>query len=195
MNVFEPLRTYSSPLRTAVVLIRATSEPASGSVSPKEQRIGSLDQRRQPRAASARRCRRRSPARRRDRCTPSAVPIPEQPQFSSSPTSAPSSRPSSGPPYSRRHVQVHQAELVRLRDHVGRVGHVLVVLGRPRPDLLLREVVRELAQRALLLGERERHALGDGVLGVAIEPSPCCSSLRSIDWSVNSTKGRCRVQA
>ena len=41
MNVFEPLRTYSSPLRTAVVLIRATSEPASGSVSPNEQRIGS----------------------------------------------------------------------------------------------------------------------------------------------------------
>ena len=31
MNVFEPLRTYSSPRRTAVVFMRATSEPASGS--------------------------------------------------------------------------------------------------------------------------------------------------------------------
>ena len=40
MNVFEPFRTYSSPLRTAVVFNRATSEPAFGSESPKEQRIG-----------------------------------------------------------------------------------------------------------------------------------------------------------
>ena len=41
MNIFEPLRTYSSPRRSAVVLIRATSEPASGSERAKEQRIGS----------------------------------------------------------------------------------------------------------------------------------------------------------
>ena len=41
MKVFEPLSTYSSPRRTAVVLMRATSDPASGSVSPKAQRIGS----------------------------------------------------------------------------------------------------------------------------------------------------------
>ena len=40
MNVFDPLSTYSSPLRTAVVFMRATSEPASGSESPNEQRIG-----------------------------------------------------------------------------------------------------------------------------------------------------------
>ena len=30
MNVFEPLRTYSSPRRSAVVFSFATSEPASG---------------------------------------------------------------------------------------------------------------------------------------------------------------------
>ena len=41
MKVFEPLRTYSSPRRTAVVFMRATSEPASGSERPNEQRIGS----------------------------------------------------------------------------------------------------------------------------------------------------------
>ena len=40
MNVFEPLRTYSSPSRTAVVRNAATSEPAPGSDSPNEQRIG-----------------------------------------------------------------------------------------------------------------------------------------------------------
>src|SRR5207247_1294550 len=41
MNVFEPLRTYSSPSRTAVDFIEATSEPAPASERPKEQRIGS----------------------------------------------------------------------------------------------------------------------------------------------------------
>ena len=40
MNVFDPLRTYSSPSRTAVVLSEATSEPAPGSERPNEQRIG-----------------------------------------------------------------------------------------------------------------------------------------------------------
>jgi hypothetical protein len=35
MNVFEPLRTYSSPSRTAVVFSAATSEPAPGSERPK----------------------------------------------------------------------------------------------------------------------------------------------------------------
>src|SRR5262249_42381971 len=40
MNILEPLITYSSPLRTAVVWIPDTSEPALGSVSPKEHRMG-----------------------------------------------------------------------------------------------------------------------------------------------------------
>src|SRR4029079_75391 len=55
-----------------------------------------------------------------------------------------------------RDVQVHQAECVRPLDHVGRVGLVLVVLCRARPDLLLRALVRERPQRALLRGELER---------------------------------------
>ena len=48
MNIFEPLRTYSSPRRTAVVWIPETSEPAFGSVSAEraEQRL--LEQRREP---------------------------------------------------------------------------------------------------------------------------------------------------
>ncbi len=37
MNVLEPLITYSSPSRTARVLIPATSEPASGSVMPRHR--------------------------------------------------------------------------------------------------------------------------------------------------------------
>ena len=37
MNVFEPLITYSSPSRFAVVRMPATSEPAPGSVIPSEE--------------------------------------------------------------------------------------------------------------------------------------------------------------
>jgi len=50
---------------------------------------------------------------------------------------------------------------VRLRDHVGRVDLVLVVLGGLRADLLLGELVRELAQRPLLLGQRKGDARFD----------------------------------
>ena len=86
------------------------------------------------------------------------VPIPEQPQQSSSPISAPSSAPSPAPAELLGDVRVHQPDLVRLRDHVGRVRLVLVVLGRLRPDLLLGELVRQLAQRALLVRQREGDA-------------------------------------
>ena len=37
MNVLEPLITHSSPSRTARVLIPATSDPASGSVIPRQE--------------------------------------------------------------------------------------------------------------------------------------------------------------
>ena len=70
-----------------------------------------------------------------------------------------------GPAELRRDVQVHQADLVRLRDHVGRVDHVPVVLGLPGPDLPLREVVRELAERALLVRQGERDALRQELFG------------------------------
>jgi hypothetical protein len=62
-------------------------------------------------------------------------------------------------------VDVHQPELVSLGEDVGGVGMVLVVLGRLRADLLLRELVRERAQRALLVGELELEACGGGALG------------------------------
>ena len=53
-------------------------------------------------------------------------------------------------------VEVHQPDLVGPGDDLARVGLVLVVLGRLGPDLLLGELARELSQRLLLVGERER---------------------------------------
>jgi hypothetical protein len=53
-------------------------------------------------------------------------------------------------------VHVHQPEVVRLRDQVGRVRRVLVVLSRLGTDLLLRELARQFAQGALLVAEGER---------------------------------------
>ncbi len=97
MNIFDPLTTYSSPLRTAVVWMPETSEPAPGSVNPKHPRIGastsgpshcffcsSVPAMRIGPAASP--------------FAPIEVPMPEQPQLISSPTSIPSKHGSSGPP-------------------------------------------------------------------------------------------------
>ena len=42
MKHFDPLRTYVSPLRTALVRIPDTSEPASGSVRQNEASFGEL---------------------------------------------------------------------------------------------------------------------------------------------------------
>ena len=79
--------------------MRATSEPASGSVSPNEQRIGSsISGGSQVRFCSSVPAASSGPAPRP--LQPSEVPMPEQPQFSSSATTQPSSRLSSGPPYS-----------------------------------------------------------------------------------------------
>ena len=154
MNIFEPLRTYSSPRRTAVVWIPETSEPAFGSVSANEQRIGSSSS-----GGSHSRCCSSVPAisigSAPRMLATIDVPIPEQPQQSSSPRIAPSIEPRPAPAELLGDVRVHQADLVRLRDHVGRVRLVLVVVGRHRADLLGRELVRELAQRLLLVGQRE----------------------------------------
>ena len=59
------------------------------------------------------------------------------------------------------HVQVHQAELVRLGDHVGRVSLMLVVFGRLGPDLLLGELASKLAKTLLLLAQSERDPRAD----------------------------------
>jgi hypothetical protein len=97
MKVFEPFRTYSSPLRSAVDFIRATSDPASGSLRPKEQRIGSSSK-------GGSHCSFCSsvPAMITGAAprpfAPIDVAMPEQPQFSSSPTSMPSNAGSAAPP-------------------------------------------------------------------------------------------------
>src|SRR5581483_12368027 len=61
-------------------------------------------------------------------------------------------------------VQVHQPDLVRLRDHLGGVLHRLVVLRLLGADLVLGELAGELAQRLLLLGEGERDAVRRALL-------------------------------
>ena len=96
---------------------------------------------------------------------PSDVAMPEQPQQSSSRDEHAVEERELGPAVLGRDVEVHQADRVRLRQHVGRMGHVHVVLGRLRADLLLGEVVRQLPQRALLVGQREGHTRGDTGLG------------------------------
>ncbi len=145
MNVFEPFRTYSSPRRSAVVFMRATSEPASGSERPNEQRIGSsisggshvrlllLGAGDEHRAGP-------------ERVAPSEVPMPEQPQFSSSPTSMPSNDARPRPPYSAGTWRFIRPTACALA--ITSAGWVMcdVVLGRLRPDLLLGELAREGAQ-------------------------------------------------
>ena len=163
MKVLEPLRTYSSPRRSAVVFSFATSEPASGSESPNEQRIGSSSS-----GGSHLACCSSEPAMitgpgaeavRADRgADPGAAPV--QLLADEDPLEGRKTEAAEG----LRHVQVHQPELVRLRDQVGGMGLVLVVLGRLRPDLLLRELARELAQPFLLLGQGERDARADSLL-------------------------------
>lgn len=99
MNIFEPLRLYVSPWRTAVVWIPETSDPAPGSVSPKQPRIGSSTSG----ASHSRFCVSDPATRIGPIASPFAmiaVPIPEQPQFSSSQTSAPSKYERPSPPSS-----------------------------------------------------------------------------------------------
>jgi hypothetical protein len=67
-------------------------------------------------------------------------------------------------PIGLRNVDVHQAELVRLGEHIRGVDRALVILAFLRPDLPLREVVGEVAQRLLLVGEPERDAAGGAFL-------------------------------
>src|SRR2546429_3563788 len=99
MKHFEPLMTYLSPFFTAVVRMPDTSEPASGSVRQKEASLKSSVSR--PRysflsSSLAATCSGAdaSPLQAID------VPMPEQPQPSSSSMSTPSKNDAPGPPYS-----------------------------------------------------------------------------------------------
>ena len=157
MNVFEPLTTYSSPSRTAVVFIEATSEPAPGSERPKEQRIGASMSGGEPRrlllVGAGDDHRAGAEAVGGDRgADAGAAPVELLADEHAVEAAEPGAAELLGD------VEVHQPELVRLRDHVDRVLHLLVVLGLLRPDLLRGELARQLAQRLLLVRERERDA-------------------------------------
>src|SRR5919202_4610453 len=97
MKHFDPLITYLSPLRTAVVFIPETSDPASGSVRQKDASLGSSHS--IPRYL----CFTCSdpPSRTGAAARPLAikvVPIPEQPQPISSSIRHPDSSSRPGPP-------------------------------------------------------------------------------------------------
>src|SRR5690348_1734456 len=99
MKHLEPLSTYLSPRRTALVRMPETSEPASGSVRQKEASLGaSVSAPRYLRLVSS-----EPPmwigvvAR---PLQPSEVWMPEQPQESSSSITQPSRKPAPVPPYS-----------------------------------------------------------------------------------------------
>jgi len=55
-------------------------------------------------------------------------------------------------------VEVHQAELVRMRDELRRVPLLGVVFGLAGPDLPFGEHAREPAQLLLLLAQGKRNA-------------------------------------
>src|SRR5438105_15038863 len=99
MKLLELLITHLSPLRTAVVFMPDTSEPASGSVrqndasrgaSARRPRYSFLSSSEAPMTTGAM----ASPLQDND------VPIPEQPQAISSSIRTPSKKLSPGPPYS-----------------------------------------------------------------------------------------------
>src|SRR5215217_1055661 len=99
MKHLEPLMTYLPPWRTAVVRMPETSEPASGSVRQNDASLKSsvsiprycFLSSSEPASASGALAR---------PLAPSEVPMPEQPQESSSSISAPSRYEAPGPPYS-----------------------------------------------------------------------------------------------
>ena len=75
-----------------------------------------------------------------------------------------------GPAERLGNMEVHEAQLVCLGDHIGRVRRVLVVCGGFRPYLLLGELACERAQLALLRGEGERDAARDTGLDLGHGP-------------------------
>ncbi len=154
MKHFEPLSTYLSPCLTAVVRIPETSEPASGSVRQKETSFSSSvtapryffltsseppkDDRRGRQAVAAERG-----------LDPGAAPrelLLDQ---------APVEVAEAGAAVLLGDVGVHQPHLPRLLEDLLGPRAVLVVLPGDRADLLLGEVVRQLAQVLLLVCERE----------------------------------------
>src|SRR3954451_22198105 len=99
MKHFEPLMTYLSPLRTAVVRMPETSEPASGSVRQKEASLKSSVS--IPRYFFCSSSEPATPSGAEARpLAPSEAVMPEQPHDSSSSMMQPSGEDVPGPPYS-----------------------------------------------------------------------------------------------
>ena len=171
MNIFDPLITYSSPLRDRGGLdarhVRAGAR--LGEAEAAEDR--GVEERTEPpllllvRAGDQdRAC--REPVGTDRRADPGAAPV--QLLADEHPVEARQLEPTER----LGQVQVHQADLVRLGNDVGRMSLVLVALGRPRPDLLLRELACEGSQLPLLAGERERDA-ADTCLDCGHDPLLC----------------------
>src|ERR1700749_3315187 len=99
MKHLEPVMAHLSPLRTAVVFIPETSEPASGSVRQNEASSGASDRRLRDSFLSSSEAASRTGAEAR-LLHDSEVPIPEQPQAISSSMITPSSTDRPAPPYS-----------------------------------------------------------------------------------------------
>ena len=113
--------------------------------------------------------------------------MPAQPQESSSPISIPSKPGRPSPPYSSGMWGFIRPDLVGLRDHVGRMGRMLVVLGGARPDLPLGELPRQRAQAFC-----SSVSANEIPLATASSVAATGSSWMSIDSSVNRRRSRRR---
>ena len=159
MKHLEPVITHLSPFFTARVFIPPTSEPASGSVRQNEASFGSsasipryffFTSSDPPRTTGA-------------EARPLAisdVPMPEQPQPSSSSIRHPDSRSRPGPPYASGSSAFISPTSHAFSTMLLRPRGVAVVFPGDRADLLLGEVVRQFAQVLLLVGEGEVNHAG-----------------------------------
>ena len=117
-----------------------------------------LDERREPRRLLLVAAERGSPGRRRGRSRRSEVPMPAQPQYSSSPTSIPSKDERPRPPYSSgtwRFIRPTSCAFAITSAGWRMCSSYSRSSG---PDLLRGELAGELAQRLLLVGQGERDA-------------------------------------
>src|SRR5436190_7999931 len=162
MKHFDPVMTYLSPFFTARVFIPLTSEPASGSVRQNEASFGSSVS--IPRyffLVSS-----EAPIKRGAEARPLAirvVPIPEHPQqllLDQAAGEGIEARTAVG----LRDVDVHQPHLEGLLDDLLGPGAVPVVVPGDGPDLPLGEVVSELPEVLLLVGQREVNQVGGAPL-------------------------------
>ena len=118
---------------------------------------------------------------------PIEVPMPEQPQFELLAHEHAVERREREAAVLLGHVEVHQADRVRLGDQVVGMVRAFVVVGRLRPDLLRGELTRQRTQLLLLVRQGERdtaHGLLDGRHR---------SLLALIDSSVNGTGAPDRI--